>query len=147
MTEIIDTFSDIDELSPSAIAAATFRRLGGDEADDSPFSYAALEYFKVVARKRLAGRFNPLHKEDDLEDAQGVLFNGVLQARYPVLVGNANKNAVRETRYKRLELMTDEEIDWIADRFSQKIESETKHRDRLLEFKTQRLRHAAEQTL
>lgn len=139
MSGIIDELASHREISATSIASIAFKNLGGDEAENSPLSYAAYEQFKVIARKCLVGRFNPLNKEDEDDIAQGSLLDDVLQARYPVPVRGKSKDGPKETRYKRLEFMTDAEIEWIADRFGRKSESEAKHRDRLLEYKANRV--------
>lgn len=139
MSAVLDDLSSHREISATSVASIAFKQLGGDETDNSPLTYAAYEQFKVIARKCLVGRFNPLNKEDDEDPAQGSLLDDVLQARYPVPVRGRSKDGPKETRYKRLEFLTDAEIDWIADRFGRKSESEARHRDRLLEYKANRV--------
>lgn len=131
MAEFIESVDGADVISSAAVARAAFTQFGGELIDGDPLQYAAFEHFKVMARKVVAGRFDPISGNDVDGPEQAEMFNGVLQKRYPVPASKVQSDSGSGTVYKRLDLMSAEEGAWISRRMRRASESWGRHADAL----------------
>lgn len=128
MQKIIDDLGECAIMSPAAIAGATLAaiRLAKLEPD---IEYLSLEQLKAMARRLLAKRFDPDGEENPAYSAQGEMFSGKLQQRYPVPQLRGEPPA-----YKRTEHLTDQEALAIAGRFKRCSEAHIAHGAALMAF-------------
>ncbi len=139
MADIGRVLESMDEggvISPSSVALACVRLYG--EMPDPRVEYAALEHVKMMARKFLAGRFEDGGAENTAYAGQGELFSGHLQQRYPV-----PRRVGEEPAYKRLEDMTEAEIDWNLGMLRKSARSRLAHADALQAYKLAHCKAAA----
>lgn len=124
MQRFIDERSDCAIIAPQAVASAVLSRYaGGLEAH---VEYGALEHFKHMARRVLAGRFESDGDDNPAYDRQGEFFSGHLQARYPTPAKRGEDRC-----YKRLEDLRDSEIAWNVQALRKAADGRLLHADAL----------------
>lgn len=125
MTRYVEDRRDCAIMSPSAIASAVLDAFAGDKLEPH-IEYASLEHFKNMARKMLAHRFSDDGAENTAYAAQGELFSGHLQDRYPV-----PRAPGTDPVYKLREALTDDEIRWNLVTLRKSADARLAHADAL----------------
>lgn len=126
MLQFIEDCDDCVAVMPSAVAAATFARLATAKLDPH-IEYATLEHLKGMARKVLSKRYDEAGPENPAYDAQGELFKGGFQQRYPVPRAGGG-----EPQYKRFEDLTPAEMTAIGRRYHRCGAAWIEHGDKML---------------
>jgi hypothetical protein len=126
LTKIDNVLMQMDEensafISPSSVAIAV-HSIFKKPNEDARVSYAAIEHFKHMARKRLSRKFDPTSQE--AMEVQDDMFSGVLQKRYPI-----PRAENEEPQYKIRQLLTDEESLYIVTILRKKANSLNAHAD------------------
>lgn len=122
-------------ISPTAVAVSV-HAVFATEDEDEHVSYAAIEHYKQVARKELAGKFssegtdNAAHQDD--------MFSGVLQEYYPI-----PRNRGDEPQYKLRSLLAPEELDWNIGQLRKSARARLEHADALEAFRDQQFGRSA----
>lgn len=106
MVRFIEDRRDCAIISPAAVAAATLQAFNAERLEPH-IEYASLEHFKNMARKVLAHRFDDEGETNPAYAAQGEMFSGHLQDRYPV-----PRKKGEDAVYKLREALTDDEVRW-----------------------------------
>lgn len=118
-------FEDAILVSPSGLAHRVFETFAhGDE--DARIQYVSLEHLKQMARAFLRRQNDPDSDESDAYAAQGSLFSGVLQDRYPL-----PRRGDEEPAYKLRAHLTDEERAWNVEQLRKAAGARLKHADAL----------------
>lgn len=125
MTRFIDDRRDCAIISPAAVAAATLREFNPDTLEPH-IEYASLEHFKNMARKVLAHRFDDDGDENPSYAAQGEMFSGHLQDRYPL-----PRKRGDDPVYKLREQLTDDEVRWNLQSLRRSADARLAHADAL----------------
>lgn len=125
MTRYIEDRRDCAIISPAAIASATLRTFC-DVSLEPHIEYASLEHFKNMARKVLAHRFEDEGEANPSYAAQGELFSGHLQDRYPL-----PRKAGDDPVYKLREHLTDDEVRWNLRSLRRSADARLAHADAL----------------
>lgn len=110
-------------LTATSIADALQRAYATAPIPDA-IRYASFEHLKQMARKELAGRFEPDQAAEG--DTTGELFSTHLQVRYPI-----PRKAGDDPVYKRRELLTEFERKWNVERMRKTGRSLLRHADAL----------------
>lgn len=104
---LIEERRDLDIMAPGSLALALLHRYAPAPLPPQ-IAYTSLQHLKQLARERLTRRFGTKGEESEAyDDAQGKLFSGRLQARYPI----PHKRG-EEPVYKLRENLTAEERAW-----------------------------------
>lgn len=112
-------------VSPSGLAHRVFEVFAsGDE--DAHIQYVSLEHLKQMARAFLRRQHDPDSDESEAYDAQGSLFSGVLQDRYPL-----PRKGDEEPVYKLRQHLTPEERAWNVEQLRKSAGARLKHADAL----------------
>lgn len=119
------------EINISQVARAVYEVCAEGRFIPVRIEWAALEQYKQIARAELRAKFG--HESDENEAYQDDMFSGHLQKFYPVKSG-PDADAV----YKRLELLTDDEIEQNIASLRQQAQSRLRHCDALRAFKISR---------
>jgi hypothetical protein len=125
MARFIEDRRDCAILSPAAIASATLQTFCEDRLEPH-VEYASLEHFKNMARKALAARFDDEGEQNTSYAAQGELFSGHLQERYPV-----PRVAGTDPVYKLRDSLTDDEVRWNLRTLRKSADARLAHADAL----------------
>lgn len=125
MTRFIDARAECAIISPAAVAAATLRAFCPD-ALEPHVEYASLEHFKNMARKVLAHRFDDDGAENEAYAAQGEMFSGHLQDRYPL-----PRKRGEDPVYKLREHLTADEVRWNLQSLRRSANARLAHADAL----------------
>ena len=108
-------------LSPTSLALAVQLRF--EAGDIQPhIKYTSLEHLKQMARGILRGQFDPT--TDDDTSAQGEMFSGHLQDRYPIKVPKG-----AEPQYKLRMALSHEEAQWNIARLRKSAQARLEHAD------------------
>lgn len=124
-TKFIEDRRDCAILSPGALASATLQQFAPGKLEPH-IEYASLEHFKAMGRKALARRFDDEGEENAAYSAQGEMFSGHLQERYPV-----PRKRGEEPQYKLRSLLTPEERRWNVSILRKSAEGRMLHADAL----------------
>jgi hypothetical protein len=125
MQRYIEDRADCAVISPAAMAVAAYDAFA-DASVEAHIQYGALEHFKGMARKVLAGRFSDDGEENAAYAGQGELFSGHLQERYPL-----PRKAGTEPTYKLRHLLTAEERAWNVKLLRKSADARLAHADAL----------------
>jgi hypothetical protein len=131
MTEMqtqYDKLGDAILVGPKALGYAVYRHFRKDrkEVVEPHIEYASLEHFSNMARRFLAKHNDPNADDNDVYGAQGVLFSGKLQDRYPV-----PRKQGEEPLYKKRSQLTAEERAWNVEQLRKAARSRQEHADAL----------------
>ena len=124
-SRFIEDRRDCAILSPAALAAATLNAFAPNGLEPH-IEYASLEHFKAMGRKALAKRFDDEGEQNAAYAAQGEMFSGHLQERYPL-----PRKAGEEPQYKLRSLLTPEERQWNVKMLRKSAEGRMLHADAL----------------
>lgn len=119
----IEALGSAIALSATTIAIAVQDRYSTGPVEPH-VQYTSLEHLKHMARKALAGRYEPDGEEN--ESHQGEMFSGVLQDRYPV-----PRERGADPVYKHRESMTVIELDWNVAQLRKSANARLRHADAL----------------
>lgn len=119
----IEAASPAIPLSPTTLALAVLSRLSAEPLTPK-VQYASLEHLKQMARKALAGRYEPDGAENDAH--QGDMFSGHLQDRYPV---PRVKGA--DPIYKPRDVLSADELAWNVGQLRKAAAARLRHADAL----------------
>lgn len=120
----IEAFGDAMAIQPTSIALAVQDKFAQGKLQPH-IQYTSLEHLKHMARRVMAGRFEPDGEDNPVH--QGELFSGTLQDRYPV-----PRQRGTEPTYKRREDLSDFELRWNVDQLRKSASARMKHADALL---------------
>jgi len=119
----IDSLGAAIALSPTTLALAVQRHFS-DAQIEPHVQYTSLEHLKQMARRALAGRYEPEGEENEAH--QGDLFTGHLQDRYPVPRVKGD-----EPIYKHRDALTVAELAWNVDQLRKSAAARLRHADAL----------------
>jgi hypothetical protein len=119
----IDSFGEVIVLSPTVVALAVQKHFSNAQLEPH-IAYASLEHLKQLARRSLAGRYDP--EGDDNKAHQGDMFSGHLQERYPIPRAKDD-----EPQYKQRTALTDDELQWNCDQLCKSANARLRHADAL----------------
>lgn len=131
----IDNFGSVVALSPTSVALAVQAAFGAP-GTEAHIRYTSLEHLKHMARRVLAGRFDP--EGDENEAHQGEMFSGDLQDRYPV-----PRKRDEEPLYKQRDAMTADEVEWNVEQLRKSAKARLRHADALEAWNNERRAPAA----
>lgn len=115
------------DLSPTFLANRCFSAFSsGDE--DIHVEYAAVEHYKQMARRILAGRYG--HEADESEAMQSDMFSGHLQTRYPVPVEPGEQPI-----YRPREALNVADLDWNISHLRKSAMARLEHADALKAYR------------
>ncbi len=123
ITREIESLGSAIALSPTTVALAVQQRFSPGPMEPH-LQYLSLEHLKHMARRSLAGRYEPDGEENDSH--QGDMFSGHLQDRYPV-----PRQKGCEPVYKQRESMTVAELDWNVALLRRSANARLRHADAL----------------
>lgn len=131
MTEMqrqYDNLGDAILVGPKSLAFAVYRhfREGRKENVEPHIEYSSVEHLTNMARRFLAKNNDPNADDNEVYGAQGVLFSGKLQDRYPV-----PRKAGEEPLYKKRSELTPEERAWNVEQLRKAARSRQEHADAL----------------
>lgn len=118
-------FDEAILISPAGLAHRVFETFATGE-EDVRIQYACLEHMKQMARAYLRRQNDPDSDESAAYDAQGSLFSGALQDRYPL-----PRNGDEEPVYKLRHHLTPEERAWNVEQLRKSAGARLKHADAL----------------
>lgn len=119
----IDAMGAAIALSPTAVALAV-QRTFSDSRIEPRLQYTSLEHIKQMARKALAGRYEPDGEQN--ESHQDELFSGHLQDRYPT-----PRIRDADPLYKHREALTKDELLWNVTQLRKSASARLRHADAL----------------
>lgn len=109
----------VELMSPTLVANRTYE-VYGDPAADIHIRYLSIEHSKQMARRILGAKYGfEAHESDAYQDD---MFSGVLQDRYPT-----RKEDGQDSGYKKRELMTYDELMWVANGFFKRASAHQEH--------------------
>jgi len=120
-----DRLGDAILVGPKALAYKVYQHFANGEVEPH-VQYASLEHMTNMARRFLAKNNDPDDDDNEIYGAQGVLFSGKLQDRYPV-----PRRAGEEPLYKKRSELTPEERAWNVDQLRKAARSRQEHADAL----------------
>lgn len=112
-------------VSPSGLAHRVFEVFSSG-GEDARIQYVSVEHLKHMARQFLRKRHDPDSDESEAYDAQGSLFSGALQDRYPI-----PRKSGEEPVYKLRQFLTDEERAWNVEQLRKSAGARLRHADAL----------------
>jgi len=118
-------FDDAIIVSPSGLAHRVFETFASGE-EDARIQYVSLEHLKQMARAFLRRQNHPDSDESAAYEAQGSLFSGALQDRYPL-----PRKGDEEPVYKLRQHLTREERAWNVEQLRKSAGARLKHADAL----------------
>lgn len=115
-------------VGPKALAFAVYRhfREGRKETVEPHIEYASIEHLSNMARRFLAKHNDPTADDNEVYGAQGVLFSGKLQDRYPI-----PRHPGEEPLYKKRCDLTADERAWNVEQLRKAARSRQEHADAL----------------
>lgn len=119
----IDSLGSAIALSPTTVALAVQRHFSNAPMEPH-LQYLSLEHLKHMARRALAGRYEPDGEQNEAH--QGDMFSGHLQDRYPI-----PRQKGTEPVYKHRESMTVAELDWNVALLRKSANARLRHADAL----------------
>jgi hypothetical protein len=114
-----------DEISPTILAACV-QKIFAQETIEPHIEYTSREHLKQMARKELAGRFEPDGEKNSAHEDQTDLFGDVLQVMYPI-----EREKGTEPIYKKRESLTDAQVTWNIWQLKKSADARNKHADAL----------------
>ena len=129
----VDEVREVGEVSPTTIATRAARFFADGNDVEVHLLYASVEHFKQLARELLRERFSPHSVAAIAAAGQGDMFSTELQDRYPIQVPKG-----ADPIYKRRELMSVAELDWVIERMQRAARSLLHHVDMLRVYREQR---------
>lgn len=106
MQRYIDEHADCAVILPAAVAAAAYSKFAPAQVE-AHVQYGCIEHYKGMARKLLVKQYDPKSNDSVSYLAEGELFSGHLQDRYPLpRIGGVDAG------YKRRSLLTSGERAW-----------------------------------
>lgn len=123
--KFIEDRRDCAIISPAALASATLQQFAPRDLEPH-IEYASLEHFKAMGRRALARRFDDEGEENPAYAAQGEMFSGHLQERYPLPRARG-----AEPQYKLRSMLTPDERRWNVKSLRHSAESRLAHADAL----------------
>ena len=124
-SKFIEDRRDCAVISPAALASATLQSFAPDGLE-AHIEYASLEHFKAMARKALARRFDDEGEDNSAYAAQGEMFSGHLQERYPV-----PRTKGTEPQYKLRSMLSADERRWNVNSLRKSVDARLAHADAL----------------
>jgi hypothetical protein len=128
MTEMERQYSKLGSaivVGPKALAYKVYQHFAVGTVEPH-VQYASLEHMTNMARRFLAKHNDPNAEDNDVYGAQGVLFSGKLQDRYPV-----PRQPGEEPLYKKRSELTAEERAWNVEQLRKAAKSRQEHADAL----------------
>lgn len=112
-------------VGPKALAYKVYQTFSKGNVEPH-IQYASLEHMTGMARKFLAKHNDPNADDNEVYGAQGSLFSGKLQDRYPV-----PRQSGEEPLYKKRSDLTAEERAWNVEQLRKSARSRQEHADAL----------------
>jgi hypothetical protein len=128
MTEMqrqYEKLGDAIVVGPKTLAYKVYKHFESGEVEPH-LQYASLEHLMNMARRFLAKNADPDAEDNEVYGAQGVLFSGKLQDRYPL-----PRKAGEEPLYKKRSELTEEERAWNVEQLRKAARSRQEHADAL----------------
>ena len=128
MTEMQRQYEGLQDaviVGPQALAWRVYEVIATGE-EDARVQYLSLEHLKQMARKFLARKHDTESDETEAYQAQGTLFSGLLQDRYPL-----PRKGSEEPVYKLRHELTAEERAWNVEQLRKSAGARLRHADAL----------------
>lgn len=119
----IESLGSAIALSPTTVALAVQRHFSATPIEPH-IQYTSLEHIKHMARRILAGRFQPDGEDNDSH--QQDMFTGHLQDRYPI-----PHQRGEDPIYKHREALTAKELRWNVEQLRKSAAARLRHADAL----------------